>query len=138
VTVDKQLPRAGPAGDAATRSVAWGPGEVPLKRGPGDADADHSYLQILIRSLIRAQLGLSLVCLAFALAVTASYPILWALLPSAIKVRVFGLPLTLVALGVGVFPVILLIGAFYVHQATRLERQFTRLVDRVDGAPPDE
>ncbi len=121
------------------RSLAWGPGEVSVLGGQGDvAQPDRDYWQILIKSLIRAQLGLSLVCLAFALAVTASFPILCAVLPSVIHVTVLGLPLTLIALGVGVFPVILLIGTFYVRQAARLERQFTQLVQRVDGAAADD
>ncbi len=121
------------------RSLAWGPGEVSLLGGQNDvSQPDRDYWQILIRSLIRAQLGLSLVCLAFALAVTASFPILWALLPSASHITVLGLPLTLVALGVGVFPVILIIGTFYVHQSARLERQFTKLAQRVDGAAADD
>ncbi len=122
----------------ATRSLAWGPGEVPLKYRPvAFSESDQEYRQVLVRSLIRAQLGLSLVCLAFALAVTASFPILCAVLPSLTKLMIFGLPLTLIALGIGVFPVILIIGAFYIRQAARLERQFVRLVNRVDGPPAD-
>jgi hypothetical protein len=92
----------------------------------------------MVRSLIRAQLGLSLVCLAFALAVTASFPILCAVLPALDHAKVFGLPLTLVALGVCIYPVILIIGAFYNYQASRLEKQFIRLVDRVDGPAADD
>ena len=122
-----------------TRSLAWGPGEVAVERSRADgAEPDQGYRQILVRSLIRAQLGLSLVCLAFALAVTASFPILCAVRPSLTRVTVFGLPLTLMVLGVGVFPPILLIGAFYLRQAARLERQFVKLVDRVDGASADD
>jgi hypothetical protein len=124
---------------AATRSLAWGPGEVPGKPSrPDAAGQDHGYWQILLRPLIRAQLGLSLVCLAFALAVTASFPILCAVLPGLSNVTVLGLPLTLVALGIGVFPFILLIGAFYTRQAARLEQQFVTFVNRVDGAPADD
>jgi hypothetical protein len=119
---------------AATRSLAWGPGEVPGKHDHASGiGPDNAYCQILIRPLIRAQLGLSLVCLAFALAVTASLPILCGVLPSVSKVTVLGLPLTLIALGVGVFPVLLLIGTFYTRQAARLEKQFIALMDRVDG-----
>lgn len=132
-------PPTPPRPPPATRSLAWGPGEVPLARTRADVtQPDHGYRQILVRSLIRAQLGLSLVCLAFALAVTASFPILCAVRPSLSAVTVFGLPLTLIVLGVGVFPAILLIGSYYTRQAARLERQFVELVDRVDGAPVDE
>jgi hypothetical protein len=130
---------AGPAVPVPARSLAWGPGEVPLRRDSDEAPGnDHGYTQLLIRPLIRAQLGLSLVCLAFALAVTASFPVLAAVLPSVTRVTVFGLPLTLLALGVGVFPVLLAIGAFYVHQAGRLEKRFIRLMDRVDGTASDD
>ena len=131
-------PPTSPRPPQAARSLAWGPGEVPLGHSRAVAEPDHGYRQILVRSLIRAQLGLSLVCLAFALAVTASFPILCAVRPSLITVTVFGLPLALIVLGVGVFPAILLIGSFYTRQAARLERQFVQLVDRVDGASADD
>jgi hypothetical protein len=130
---------AGDKPPAAARSLAWGPGEVPGKHDQASGiGPDNAYCQILIRPLIRAQLGLSLVCLAFALAVTASLPILCGVLPSLSKVTVLGLPLTLIALGVGVFPVLLLIGAFYTRQAARLEKQFIVLMDRVDGTTPSD
>jgi hypothetical protein len=145
VSSEPALGSGGPGGPddtrppLATRSLAWGPGEVPLMRARADAvQPDHGYRLILVRSLIRAQLGLSLVCLAFALAVTASFPILCAVRPSLSRVTFFGLPLTLIVLGLGVFPPILLIGGFYLRQAARLERQFVELVDRVDGAPADD
>jgi hypothetical protein len=124
--------------DAATgRTLAWSPDHVPLQDHlppPAAVQVDHGYWQIMIRSLIRAQLGLSLVCLAFALAVAASFPILCALLPGLARAKVFGLPLTLIALGAGIFPVILIIGIFYNYQAGRLEQRFISLADRVDGS----
>lgn len=92
----------------------------------------------MVRSLIRAQLGLSLVCLVFALAVTALFPVLCAVLPRLDHAEVFGLPLTLIALGAGIYPVILIIAVFYNHQASRLEKQFISLVDRVDMPHADD
>ena len=92
----------------------------------------------MVRSLIRAQLGLSLVCLVFALAVTASFPILCAVLPPLDHTEVFGLPLTLIALGIGIYPVILIIGTFYEYRSRRLENQLISLVDSVDGPPADD
>lgn len=131
-------PQAGtlPAGTLPARGLAWSPAHVPLQAqlpAPAAVEVDHGYWQIMIRSLIRAQLGLSLVCLAFALAVTASLPILCAFLPGLDRVEVFGLPLALVALGAGIYPVILIIGIFYNYQAGRLEQRFMSLADRVDG-----
>ena len=134
-------PPAGPDPEqpdaAAGRRLAWSPDSVPFQDHlpqPAPVQVDHGYWQIMIRSLIRAQLGLSLVCLAFALAVTASFPILCAVLPGLVHAKVFGLPLTLIALGAGIFPVILIIGIFYNYQAGRLEQRFISLADRVDGA----
>jgi hypothetical protein len=115
----------------AVRGLAWGPDQTPLRSpsGPADAQDDYGYRQIMARSLIRAQLGLSLVCLVFALAVTALFPALCAVLPRLDHAEVFGLPLTLIALGAGIYPVILTIAVFYNHQAGRLERQFISLVN---------
>jgi hypothetical protein len=126
----RTVPPSGPA-----RGLAWSPEHVPLQvqlPAPSAVEADHGYWQLMIRSLIRAQLGLSLVCLAFALAVTASLPILCAVLPGLDRVRVFGLPLTLVTLGAGIYPVILIIGIFYNHQAGRLEQRFTSVAGRAE------
>jgi putative solute:sodium symporter small subunit len=88
---------------------------------------------MMVRSLMHAQLSLSLVCMVFALAVTASFPMLCAVLPHLDHTEVFGLPLTLIALGAGIYPVILIVGFFYNHQASRLEKKFTSLVQHVDG-----
>ena len=126
---------AGPGAQAA-RSIAWAPHHTPLQQhgyDPGQPGGDLGYCQVLVRSLIRAQLALSLVCLAFALAITASYPVLCAAVPGLVAVRMLGLPLTLVVLGAGIFPVILAIGWFYSWQASRLERRFITLMDRVSG-----
>jgi putative solute:sodium symporter small subunit len=80
---------------------------------------------------MRAQLGLSLMCLALALAATVSFPLIAALVPAVSRVTVAGLPLTLIVLGFGFFPVLLAVGWFYNRQARQLEARFTDLV-----APP--
>jgi hypothetical protein len=120
---------------APRRVVAWGHTHVPLQHdviGPGDLEDDNRYGRLLLHSLMRAQLGLSLMCLALALAVTASYPVIVALLPAAGRVRILGLPLTLVVLGCGIYPVLLLIGWFYNRQASQLEARFIDLVEPVE------
>ena len=124
-----------PEGPVPRRSLAWGPAQVPRPREqparPG-LQHDHGYYQILVRSLIRAQLGLSLVCLAFALAVTISFPILYAVLPWLGHTTIAGLPVTLVALGIGIYPVILAIGWFYNFQSRRLESRFVYIMAHSD------
>jgi putative solute:sodium symporter small subunit len=84
---------------------------------------------VLIGSLVRAQLGLSLMCLVLTLTVTVSFPVLAALVPAVGRMRVAGLPVTLIVLGFGFYPVFLAIGWFYHRQARQLEARFTDLVE---------
>ena len=121
-------------GPQARKTVEWQHDQAQLQHdviGIGDVQSDTVYGRLLVRSLTRAQLGLSLMCLAVAVAVIGSYPVIMALLPSARRVRVAGLPLTLVVLGAGIFPVLLAVGWFYNRQASQLEARFIELVDPV-------
>ena len=114
--------------------VVWQHDQARLQHdviGLGDVQSDTVYGRLLVRSLTRAQLGLSLLCLSIALAVIASLPVIMALLPSARKMMVLGLPLTLVILGAGIFPVLMAVGWFYNRQASQLEARFIDLVDPV-------
>jgi predicted MFS family arabinose efflux permease len=78
---------------------------------------------------MRAQLGLSLMCLAVAVAVIASFPVIAALLPEVSRMTMAGLPVTLIVLGFACYPVLLAVGWFYNRQARQLEARFTELVD---------
>jgi len=126
-----------PPGDQGARRrrvVVWQHDQARLQHdviGIGDVQSDTVYGRLLVRALTRAQLGLSLMCLAFAVAVIASLPVVMALLPAARKVTVAGLPLTLVILGAGIFPVLMAVGWFYNRQASQLEARFIDLVDPV-------
>jgi len=126
-----------PPGDQGARRrrvVVWQHDQARLQHdviGIGDVQSDTVYGRLLVRALTRAQLGLSLMCLAFAVAVIASLPVVMALLPAARKVTVVGLPLTLVILGAGIFPVLMAVGWFYNRQASQLEARFIDLVDPV-------
>jgi hypothetical protein len=119
--------------------VVWQHGQARLQHdviGVGDVQSDTVYGRLLVRSLTRAQLGLSLMCLALAVALIASLPVIMALLPAARKITVAGLPLTLVILGAGIFPVLMAVGWFYNRQARQLEARFIDLVDSA-GRRPD-
>ena len=85
---------------------------------------------------MRAQLGLSLMCLTVALAVIVSFPVVAALVPRVSRMTVGGLPVTLIVLGCAFYPVLLAIGWFYTRQARQLEARFTDLVDP-PSRPPD-
>ena len=86
---------------------------------------------------MRAQLGLSLMCLTFALTVTASFPVIAAMVPAVAKTTVAGVPLTLIVLGFAFYPVFLAVGWFYHRQARQLEARFTDLVNPAGHRPDD-
>ena len=121
---------------AQRQLVVWRGDQVPVQHGipgPGDLRDDTNTGRLLIGSLMRAQLGLSLMCLMLALTVTVSFPIVAALVPAIGRTRVAGLPVTLIVLGFAFYPVFLAVGWFYHRQARQLEARFTDLVD-----PPDD
>lgn len=121
---------------AQRQLVVWRGDQVPVQHGipgPGDLRDDTNTGRLLIRSLVRAQLGLSLMCLMFALTVTVSFPLVATLVPAIGRAEVAGLPVTLIVLGFAFYPVFLAVGWFYHRQARQLEARFTDLVD-----PPDD
>ena len=118
--------------------VVWRPAQVLVQHdvpGLSDLRDDTSTGRLLTRSFMRAQLGLSLMCLALALAVTVSYPVIAAMAPAVTRITVAGVPLTLIVLGVAFYPVFLAVGWFYNHQARQLEARFTDLVDPAARRP---
>jgi len=135
-----QVPVPVPVPQVPVRQVVvWRPDQAVLPHdipGLGDLRDDTSQGRLLGRSYLRAQLGLSLMCLALALAATTSYPVIAALAPAITTVTVAGLPLTLIVLGFAFYPVLLAIGWFYNRQARQLEARFTDLVNP-PRRPPD-
>ncbi len=105
---------------SATRSV------------PSTADlyAKGAYGETLLRSLIRAQLGVALGVLLPAGAVVITFPILSVLLPSLVKVTVGGVPLTVAVLGVGIYPPLVVLAVLYVRRAARVEERFVALFEK--------
>ena len=125
---------------AERQLVVWRGDEVPVQHdipGPGDLRADTKTGRLLIGSLMRAQLGLSLLCLMIALTVTVSFPLIDALVPAVGRMRVAGLPVTLIVLGFAFYPVFLAVGWFYHRQARQLEARFTDLVHPAGRRPDD-
>ena len=129
---DARLPRR--------QLVVWRGDQAPVQHdipGPGDLRDDTNTGRLLIGSLVRAQLGLSLLCLMLALTVTVSFPLVAALVPAVGRMTVAGLPVTLIVLGFAFYPVFLAIGWFYHRQARQLEARFTELVDPPAHDPDD-
>ena len=89
-----------------------------------------SYGRVLLSSLVRAQLGLAVAVLAPLAAIVIAIPLLATLWPHLVRVRVVGLPLFLVILGLGVYPPLVLAGWWYVRRAEALERSFSDLMEQ--------
>jgi hypothetical protein len=95
-----------------------------------DLDERSEYGEVLLRSLVRAQLGLTLGFAVLAAGVLAALPLLATLLPWLVHRQVAGLPLPLIVLGIGVYPVLVALAYLYVRLAERTDRHFTDLVER--------
>lgn len=92
---------------------------------------DQSALgDVLLRSLIRAQLVLALRILATFGAVMIGIPLLFGLSPSLADHRFFDVPLKWLLLGGGLYPLLLLAAHLFVRHAERNEREFVDLVER--------
>lgn len=125
MTAEPELPQ---------RTVVRSADVVAARRDAADArafDERGEYRNVLLHSLIRAQFGLTLSFIALAVGVLISMPLVVALVPSLATKHVVGLPLTLVVLGVAVYPVLVLIALAYVRLAERTERHFLDLVDKL-------
>jgi hypothetical protein len=109
----RQIVRAPPIGTIASRPMP----------DVSDLSAGGRYGDVLVNGLIRAQLGLTLGFLALTAALIGT-------LPRADHLTLGGLPLPLLVLGAGIYPVLVSLGFLYVHLAERLERRFAELLER--------
>lgn len=84
--------------------------------------------ELLVRSLMRAQLRLALRIGGVLLGVLGLLPLLFALVPASRTTQVLGLPLPWLLLGILVYPGLVLAGRVYVRSAERNEQDFVELV----------
>jgi putative solute:sodium symporter small subunit len=78
---------------------------------------------------MRAQLAVTLSVLVPAGAVVAAYPLLSALFPHLSDQQVLGLPLSVLILGFGIYPPLVLLAFVYVRRARKVEADFSRLLE---------
>jgi hypothetical protein len=142
-------PRAAPAGDAVPAPVSPIPAELAAqrvavrnprgraaRRDPRERAAlvelreQTEVGEVLLQSLIRAQLALAIRVFAVFGCLLLGLPALFASYPGLAEFRVLGLPLVWLVLGAAVYPLLVLMAALYVHQAERNEREFVELVER--------
>jgi putative solute:sodium symporter small subunit len=60
-------------------------------------------------------------------------PLVFELSPDVRRTHLLGVPLPWLVLGVGVYPVMIALAAFYVRRAERIEAEFTDMVGRERG-----
>lgn len=117
----------------AARGAARSPGIAPPRRPPGgdrlrELDEQTALGVVLVRSLVRAQLSLALKLAAVLGCVLGGLPLLFAVAPGLGRVRVLGLQLPWLVLGVLVYPLFVAGGWVYVRLAERNERDFVEIV----------
>lgn len=86
--------------------------------------------EALVRGLVRAQLALALRLSVVVGIGLGALPLLFAVAPTTSTVKVFGISLPWLLLGVGAFPFLVAVGWAYVHLAERNEQDFTAVVRR--------
>jgi hypothetical protein len=93
------------------------------------ANADAGPDDAILRSLITAQLRLSLTAGAFAVGVLLGVPVLLIAVPQLQDITVARVPLGWLVLAAGVFPAIITSGWVYTRAAERHEQRYRVLVD---------
>ncbi len=84
---------------------------------------------VMVRAVVRAQLGIALRLAAVTVLVLGAVPLLGVLVPGWADVTVAGIRLPWLVLGVGSFLFLYGIGRIYLHLADRVEREFTQLAE---------
>jgi hypothetical protein len=94
-----------------------------------DIDEQTTLGEVYLRSLLRAQLRLSLFFFGGLLAVAGAIPLVFLLDPSLSDTKALGIPLPWLLLGVVAYPLLCGCGWLYVRAAERTEREFAEMVD---------
>lgn len=124
-----------PAGEPPRRVAVTSPRTAAVRRPPGRAalralDEQDRVGELLVRSLVRAQLLLALRLLTVLAVLLGGLPLLFAVVPATRDVVVAGLPVPWLVLGVLVYPALVVGGAVHLRLAERHERDFVELVER--------
>jgi hypothetical protein len=108
----------------------------PRRRPPGgrvsDIDAGTRLGGVYMRSLLREQLRLAIGVLSVLGLTLGLLPLAFFLLPGLSDLRVLGMPLGWLLLGVAVYPALLALGWAYVRRAERNERDFAEILSELD------
>ena len=103
---------------------------TPGERALAEIKEQTQVGEVLLRSLIRAQLMLAVRIFAVFGFFLLGLPALFALHPGLADYRVIGLPLPWLVLGGAVYPLLVLLALLYVRQAEHNERDFVEFIER--------
>ena len=107
--------------------VTGPPRRRPHVQRPVDLEAGSALSEVYLDSLLAAQLRLAgRILLLLGLAV-GSLPLVFFVLPGLAEAQLVGIPLSWLVLGLGVYPLLILLGWRYVVRAERNERDFVDL-----------
>ena len=95
-----------------------------------ELDQQTGVGEVLVRGLVRAQLGLAVRMAALVALSVGSLPLSFALFPALADVTLFGIRLPWLLLGVAAYPLFVAAGWIYTRGAERNERDFVELVER--------
>ena len=104
----------------------------PAAARTSDIDAGTRLGGVYMRSLLREQLRLALGVLTVMALTIGLLPLAFYLVPSLSDVRLVGVPLGWLLLGVVVYPALVALGWGYVRRAERNERDFAEIVSEQD------
>jgi uncharacterized membrane protein (DUF485 family) len=96
----------------------------------GHAHTTSDIETMYVRSLIRSQLRLALVCAGGFVAATIVFVVGVALLPALDETFVAGVPVSWLLLGLGVYPLAISVAALYVRAAQRNEARYRSLAEQ--------
>jgi len=100
-----------------------------LVRTRAEVEDQTEVGEVLLRGLLRAQLGLSLRLAGLVVLPLAALPLLFALLPQLGDADLFGVRLPWLVLGLLVYPFLVLVAWAYARLADRTEQDFADIVD---------
>jgi hypothetical protein len=107
----------------------------PARRRAVEIDEETALGEVYVGSLLRAQLGLAVRVLAVLAVTVGSLPLLFHLAPGLDDVRLAGVPLPWLLLGVLVYPWLVVLGWRFVRSAERHEREFAGLLAEEEHEP---
>lgn len=95
-----------------------------------EIDAQTALGEALVDSLIRAQLRLAIVIVVVVALTLGALPLAFRLAPSVTEAHIAGIPLPWLLLGFLAYPLLLILGWYFVVHAERNEATFIDLLDQ--------